>query len=204
MGTRASDRATPRLTLMEPLTELVVAGRGRHSRRQPVRDEGRWQARRIAGNRSRSRRRPDHWPRTGAAGARRYRSLSEERVELARPPYQRQLLPGRSARRHQGIRRRPQRIHGQSGAGDRRNATARHRRRAGARADLARAGRPRRRAADGAATTSRGATEPIRTRNLPGRGKPWIVAVSRSHGDPRSEAFIAAGPARSAKGWDRR
>jgi len=32
--------------------------------------------------------------------------------------------------------------------------------------------------------------EPIHTRKLPVRGEPWIAAVSRSHGDPRSEAFI--------------
>src|SRR6187551_1624296 len=43
-------------------------------------------------------------------------------------------------------------------------------------------------------TTSRGASEPIHTRKLPGRGEPWIVAVSRSHGDIRSEAFIASRP----------
>jgi 3'(2'), 5'-bisphosphate nucleotidase len=36
--------------------------------------------------------------------------------------------------------------------------------------------------------------EPIRTRSLPPRGEPWTVAVSRSHGDPRTEAFIAARP----------
>ncbi len=36
--------------------------------------------------------------------------------------------------------------------------------------------------------------EPIRTRPTPRRGSPWIVAVSRSHGDPRSENFIAARP----------
>jgi 3'(2'), 5'-bisphosphate nucleotidase len=35
---------------------------------------------------------------------------------------------------------------------------------------------------------------PIRTRSLPKRGEPWIVAVSRSHGDARTEAFIAARP----------
>jgi 3'(2'), 5'-bisphosphate nucleotidase len=34
--------------------------------------------------------------------------------------------------------------------------------------------------------------EPIRTRPCPPRGKPWTVAVSRSHGDERTEAFIAA------------
>jgi len=34
--------------------------------------------------------------------------------------------------------------------------------------------------------------EPIRTRLCPPRGKPWTVAVSRSHGDARTEAFIAA------------
>ncbi len=36
--------------------------------------------------------------------------------------------------------------------------------------------------------------EPIQTRALPRRGAPWIAAVSRSHGDPRTEAFIAARP----------
>ncbi|WP_085974118.1 MULTISPECIES: 3'(2'),5'-bisphosphate nucleotidase CysQ family protein [Bradyrhizobium] len=35
-----------------------------------------------------------------------------------------------------------------------------------------------------------GATEPVHTRKLPPRGEPWIAAVSRSHGDPKSEAFI--------------
>jgi 3'(2'), 5'-bisphosphate nucleotidase len=38
------------------------------------------------------------------------------------------------------------------------------------------------------------AAEPIHTRKLPKRGDPWIAAVSRSHGDPRSEAFIASRP----------
>jgi 3'(2'), 5'-bisphosphate nucleotidase len=37
-------------------------------------------------------------------------------------------------------------------------------------------------------------TKPIHTRPLPQRGAPWIVAVSRSHGDSRSEAFIDARP----------
>jgi 3'(2'), 5'-bisphosphate nucleotidase len=36
--------------------------------------------------------------------------------------------------------------------------------------------------------------EPIRTRPCPPPGKPWTVAVSRSHGDARTEAFIAARP----------
>jgi 3'(2'), 5'-bisphosphate nucleotidase len=37
-------------------------------------------------------------------------------------------------------------------------------------------------------------TEPIHTRPLPKRGKPWIVAISRSHLDSRTEAFIAKRP----------
>src|SRR6202158_5260165 len=47
-----------------------------------------------------------------------------------------------------------------------------------------------------------GAAEPIHTRPLPQRGAPWIVAVSRSHGDTRTEAFIEARPGaiRSALG----
>jgi 3'(2'), 5'-bisphosphate nucleotidase len=36
--------------------------------------------------------------------------------------------------------------------------------------------------------------EPIRTRRCPQRGAPWTVAVSRSHGDARTEAFIAGRP----------
>ena len=36
--------------------------------------------------------------------------------------------------------------------------------------------------------------EPIRTLPCPPRGKPWTVAVSRSHGDDRTEAFIAERP----------
>jgi 3'(2'), 5'-bisphosphate nucleotidase len=36
--------------------------------------------------------------------------------------------------------------------------------------------------------------EPIHTRPTPQPGSPWIVAVSRSHGDTRTEAFIAARP----------
>jgi 3'(2'), 5'-bisphosphate nucleotidase len=36
--------------------------------------------------------------------------------------------------------------------------------------------------------------EPIHTRPFPRRGEPWIAAVSRSHGDARTEAFIDARP----------
>jgi 3'(2'), 5'-bisphosphate nucleotidase len=36
--------------------------------------------------------------------------------------------------------------------------------------------------------------EPIRTRSCPQQGAPWTVAVSRSHGDARTEAFIAGRP----------
>jgi 3'(2'), 5'-bisphosphate nucleotidase len=44
-------------------------------------------------------------------------------------------------------------------------------------------------------TTGKGSVaEPIRTRPLPKRGEPWIAAVSRSHGDSRTEAFIEARP----------
>ena len=39
--------------------------------------------------------------------------------------------------------------------------------------------------------TSVPTVEPIRTRPLPPAGSPWNAAVSRSHGDPRTEAFIA-------------
>jgi 3'(2'), 5'-bisphosphate nucleotidase len=36
--------------------------------------------------------------------------------------------------------------------------------------------------------------EPIHTRRLPTPGAPWIAAVSRSHGDARTEAFIDGRP----------
>jgi 3'(2'), 5'-bisphosphate nucleotidase len=36
--------------------------------------------------------------------------------------------------------------------------------------------------------------EPIHTRRLPPLGAPWIAAVSRSHGDARTEAFIDGRP----------
>jgi 3'(2'), 5'-bisphosphate nucleotidase len=42
--------------------------------------------------------------------------------------------------------------------------------------------------------TGLGPPEPIHTRRLPKRGEPWIAAVSRSHGDANTEAFIDARP----------
>lgn len=39
-----------------------------------------------------------------------------------------------------------------------------------------------------------GAAEPIRTRAFPRAGQPWVAAVSRSHGDAATEAFIAKRP----------
>ena len=39
-----------------------------------------------------------------------------------------------------------------------------------------------------------GTPEPIHTRSLPKRGEPWVAAVSRSHSDPGTEAFIDARP----------
>jgi 3'(2'), 5'-bisphosphate nucleotidase len=38
------------------------------------------------------------------------------------------------------------------------------------------------------------AAEPIQTRAIPPHGTPWIAAVSRSHGDSRTDAFIAKRP----------
>jgi 3'(2'), 5'-bisphosphate nucleotidase len=40
----------------------------------------------------------------------------------------------------------------------------------------------------------REAAEPIHTRPLPRKGEPWVAAVSRSHADARTEAFIASRP----------
>ena len=42
--------------------------------------------------------------------------------------------------------------------------------------------------------TGGSAARPIHTRTLPKPGDPWIAAVSRSHGDFRTEAFIEARP----------
>src|SRR5215831_16869023 len=42
--------------------------------------------------------------------------------------------------------------------------------------------------------SGRGPANPIHTRPFPGRGAPWVAAVSRSHGDGRTEAFIDARP----------
>jgi 3'(2'), 5'-bisphosphate nucleotidase len=39
-----------------------------------------------------------------------------------------------------------------------------------------------------------GAVRSIHTRAMPERGAPWIAAVSRSHGDARTDAFIASRP----------
>jgi 3'(2'), 5'-bisphosphate nucleotidase len=39
-----------------------------------------------------------------------------------------------------------------------------------------------------------GLAESIHTRSVPEPGQPWTVAVSRSHGDSRTEAFIASRP----------
>jgi 3'(2'), 5'-bisphosphate nucleotidase len=43
-------------------------------------------------------------------------------------------------------------------------------------------------------TGFRSVAEPIHTRPHPPAGAPWIVAVSRSHGDERTEAFVAERP----------
>ncbi len=50
------------------------------------------------------------------------------------------------------------------------------------------------RGAERLATGGAGRAEPIRTRAIPQRGAPWIAAVSRSHGDARTEAFIEGRP----------
>jgi 3'(2'), 5'-bisphosphate nucleotidase len=44
------------------------------------------------------------------------------------------------------------------------------------------------------ATDKGRAAEPIHTRSFPHPGSPWIAAVSRSHGEPRTEAFIDSRP----------
>ena len=42
--------------------------------------------------------------------------------------------------------------------------------------------------------TGKGRPEPIHTRPLPKPGEPWVAAVSRSHGDVRTEAFVGSRP----------
>lgn len=42
--------------------------------------------------------------------------------------------------------------------------------------------------------SARGAAQPIKTRPTPPPGNPWVVTVSRSHGDKNTEAFIAKRP----------
>ena len=46
----------------------------------------------------------------------------------------------------------------------------------------------------GPANEGQAKPEPIHTRSIPPPGAPWIVAVSRSHGDARTEAFIDRRP----------
>ena len=43
-------------------------------------------------------------------------------------------------------------------------------------------------------TGGAGSAEPIHTRPIPTPGSRWIAAVSRSHGDRRTEAFIDSRP----------
>src|SRR6185295_13591411 len=43
-------------------------------------------------------------------------------------------------------------------------------------------------------TIAGGSAQPIHTRPMPPPGKPWIAAVSRSHGERRTEAFIERRP----------
>jgi 3'(2'), 5'-bisphosphate nucleotidase len=50
------------------------------------------------------------------------------------------------------------------------------------------------RGAERLSSSEKSVAKPIHTRPLPKRGEPWIAAVSRSHGDSRTEAFIAARP----------
>ncbi|MBU6458730.1 MAG: 3'(2'),5'-bisphosphate nucleotidase CysQ [Bradyrhizobium sp.] len=45
-----------------------------------------------------------------------------------------------------------------------------------------------------ASGSSAGAATAIRTRRIPQPGRPWVAAVSRSHGDARTEAFIDGRP----------
>jgi 3'(2'), 5'-bisphosphate nucleotidase len=50
------------------------------------------------------------------------------------------------------------------------------------------------RGAERLSTGEQSSSQPIHTRRLPRPGEPWIVAVSRSHADSRTEAFIAQRP----------
>jgi len=50
------------------------------------------------------------------------------------------------------------------------------------------------RGAERLTTGAKSIAVPIHTRSLAKSGEPWVAAVSRSHGDSRTEAFIAARP----------
>ena len=47
--------------------------------------------------------------------------------------------------------------------------------------------------------SSTGVGTVIHTRRIPQTGQPWVAAVSRSHGDARTEAFIDGRPTRSGR-----
>ena len=183
--------------LMEPLTDLVVRAGAAILAVNRARDEDRRQARRIAGDGSGSGRRPDHWRRSRAA-----RSGDPGAVRGARSSgeaaLRRQLLSDRSARRHQGICRRPRRVHGQSRAGDQRDAPIGHHRRAGARTDMARPGRPGRRTAGDRRGGSVRA-EPIHTRPSRSAASPGSWPSAARTAMPGPKPLSRAGPARSGR-----
>ena len=121
-------------------------------------------------------------------------TLSEERAQAAKPPFRESFFLDRSTRRDQGVRRGAHRVHRQRRAGDAReyrcSASSARLRLGWLWRGLVGRGAERLKLSE----TGLGAPEPIHTRRSPGRGEPWIAAVSRSHGDARTEAFIDARP----------
>ncbi len=113
-------------------------------------------------------------------------ALSEERAPPGKAAISGQFLPDRSARRHQGIRRRPFRVHGQSRSGDEWDAAVGHYWRACAWIDLAGPRRSGRRTADDGRRHHRGPSRstPAHSRK-PARPGRWRSAARTAMPGPK-------------------
>ena len=146
----------------------------------------------LAGHGGRRGRGSGHPRGPGAAAAGRAGRLGGGRGALAGPALRGPVRPGRSARRHARVPRRPRRIHGQYRAGADGVPVARRRRGAGARPALARRRRPRRRAAALCAGRTAGAASDRTPHPHPAATATAARGCSRSHLDAATEAFLDA------------